>query len=214
MPHHRRDVTRERMIVSQEICISPQKPVLRELRPVRSCESLHPFPLHGPIRYNSAVSTLRTMAGGWVNRNKVPRGPNGRGLCRWCSLEVPSRRFTFCSEYCVHEWKLRSQPAYLREQVYLRDKGMCAGCGADTISELRKLRSARGARRLTLMAHWGLKTRLRKSLWDADHIVPVVEGGGECDLGNLRTLCLRCHREATTLLRERRRRTAQNAQGR
>ncbi len=56
------------------------------------------------------------------------------------------------------------------------------------------------------MAHWGLKTKLRKSLWDADHILPVVEGGGECDLVNIRTLCLRCHRVATAALRERIRR--------
>jgi hypothetical protein len=56
------------------------------------------------------------------------------------------------------------------------------------------------------MAHWGLKTRLRKSLWDVDHIVPVIEGGGECDLANIRTLCLRCHRKATAALRERIRR--------
>ena len=37
---------------------------------------------------------------------------------------------------------------------------------------------------------WGL----RRKLWDADHILPVAQGGGECDLGNMRTLCLRCHR--------------------
>jgi 5-methylcytosine-specific restriction enzyme A len=41
-------------------------------------------------------------------------------------------------------------------------------------------------------------------LWDADHIVPVVEGGGECDLANLQTLCLKCHRERTAALRKRR----------
>jgi hypothetical protein len=34
--------------------------------------------------------------------------------------------------------------------------------------------------------------------------VPVIEGGGECDLSNLRTLCLRCHRMATLGLRLRR----------
>jgi 5-methylcytosine-specific restriction endonuclease McrA len=45
--------------------------------------------------------------------------------------------------------------------------------------------------------------RARKSLWDADHIVPVAEGGGECDLSNLRTLCLKCHRVRTAELRER-----------
>ncbi|GAA3756409.1 HNH endonuclease [Terriglobus aquaticus] len=152
------------------------------------------------------MSTARTMPGGWVPRNSVPRGANGRGLCRWCNLEVPPRRFTFCSAYCVHEWRLRTQPRYLREQVYERDKGMCSACGCDTNFELRRLRRSRGSSRLQQMAHWGLRTRLRKSLWDADHIVPVAEGGGECDLSNIRTLCLRCHRVATAALRERIRR--------
>jgi 5-methylcytosine-specific restriction enzyme A len=152
------------------------------------------------------MSTARTMQGGWVPRHSVPRGPNGRGLCRWCNLEVPPRRFTFCSAYCVHEWRLRTQPRYLREQVYARDGGRCNACGVDTNLELRRLRRSRGARRLEQMAHWGLKTKLRKSLWDADHIQPVSEGGGECDLSNIRTLCLRCHRNATAALRERVRR--------
>ena len=133
----------------------------------------------------------------------MPHGPNGRALCRWCSLEVPKRRHTFCSDFCVHEWKLRSQPQYLREHVHRRDNGVCACCGVDTMFELRRLRRSRGERRAQLMAHWGLRTRMRKSLWDADHIVPVVEGGGECDLDNLRTLCLRCYRTATMQLRER-----------
>ena len=143
------------------------------------------------------------MAGGWVDRKAVPRGPNGRGICRWCSLEVPRRRFTFCSEYCVHEWKLRSQPAYLRETVLLRDRGICAACGVDAIAAYRRLRCSRGSSRQSLLQHWGLKKRSRKSLWDADHILPVAEGGGECDLANIRTLCLRCHRSATMELRER-----------
>jgi hypothetical protein len=146
------------------------------------------------------------MPGGWVDRKNIPRGPNGRGLCRWCSLEVPARRFTFCSEYCVHEWKLRSQPGYLREQIFKRDGGRCAHCGLDTLREHRKLKRARGDARAVLMQHWGFHKRMRKSLWDADHILPVTEGGGECDLDNIRTLCLRCHRSVTAQLRERIRR--------
>lgn len=39
--------------------------------------------------------------------------------------------------------------------------------------------------------------------WEADHIVPVVEGGGECGLENYRTLCLPCHRIATAALAKR-----------
>jgi 5-methylcytosine-specific restriction endonuclease McrA len=143
------------------------------------------------------------MRGGWVDRKAIPRGPNGRGMCRWCSLEVPRGRYTFCSEFCVHEWKLRTQPAYLREQVLHRDRGICASCRVDTIAEARRLRYARGTNRDSLLAHWGLRRKSRKSLWDADHIVPVVEGGGECDLENIRTLCLRCHRLATLQLRKR-----------
>lgn len=146
---------------------------------------------------------MRAMRGGWVDRKSVPRGPNGRGLCRWCSLEVPRGRYTFCSAFCVHEWKLRTQPAYLREKVLERDRGICASCSIDTIAAANKLRFSRGANRTSLLAHWGLRSRSRKSLWDADHIVPVIEGGGECDLGNIRTLCLRCHRTATIQLRKR-----------
>jgi 5-methylcytosine-specific restriction protein A len=152
------------------------------------------------------MSTARSMPGGWVDRSNTPRGPNGRGLCRWCALEVPARRFTFCSDYCVHEWKLRSQPGYLREQILKRDRGHCAHCGIDTIKEHIKLKRARGASRVALLQHWGMKTRMRKSLWDADHILPVAEGGGECDIDNIRTLCLRCHRLVTMELRERIRR--------
>jgi 5-methylcytosine-specific restriction enzyme A len=145
------------------------------------------------------------MKGGWVDRAAVPKGPGGRGLCRWCSLEVPPRRFTFCSAYCVHEWKLRTQPGYLREQVLLRDRGVCAHCAVDAVEAMRKLKRSRGQNRVALMVHWGLKTRIRRSLWEADHITPVIEGGGECDLENIQTLCLRCHRVVTRLLRERRR---------
>jgi 5-methylcytosine-specific restriction enzyme A len=147
------------------------------------------------------MSVRRVMKGGWVDRKAVPRGPNGRGMCRWCSLEVPPRRYTFCSEFCVHEWKLRTQPGYVRDKVLERDGGVCLCCGVDTLAAGRQLRYSRGSRRKELLRHWGLRSRTRVSLWDADHIVPVAEGGGECDLDNIRTLCLRCHRAATLELR-------------
>jgi 5-methylcytosine-specific restriction endonuclease McrA len=37
-----------------------------------------------------------------------------------------------------------------------------------------------------------------------DHIVPVVEGGGDCGLENLRTLCWACHHRETAALAKRR----------
>jgi 5-methylcytosine-specific restriction protein A len=138
------------------------------------------------------VSNRRTMPGGWAKRRK--------GNCRWCGSAVPKGRRTFCSDACVHEWKLRTDPGYLREQVFARDGGVCAQCGLDTESLRKDKRKLDWAARKQFEKDWGG----RRHLWDADHIVPVVEGGGECDLSNMRTLCLKCHRAATAQLCARR----------
>ena len=143
---------------------------------------------------------------GGSRRHAVPvRGPNGLPLCRWCMLEILARRRrTFCSDYCVHQWRLRSDPGYLRDQVFSRDRGVCAACQADTVAIFGALKRARGRAREAGLSVYGMKTiTSRRSLWDADHILPVAEGGGQCDLDNLRTLCLPCHREFTADLRRR-----------
>ena len=147
-------------------------------------------------------STKRTLSGGPADLRELPRGLAGRALCRWCELEVPPRRRSFCSDWCVHEWRLRSDPGYLREQVLARDKGICAACGLDTLSEWTRLRRMPPARRTGVLRDWGISGK-RSSLWDADHIIPVAEGGGECDLTNLRTLCYKCHKKSTAALRAR-----------
>lgn len=100
---------------------------------------------------------------------------------------------------------MRTDPGYLREKTFARDRGVCAGCGIDTAAELLHLKRSRGAARIRALARWGLKRLDRRSLWDADHVLPVAEGGGACDLENIRTLCLLCHKRVTAELRERRR---------
>jgi 5-methylcytosine-specific restriction protein A len=145
----------------------------------------------------------RTLAGGRAKPHALPKGPNGLALCRWCELEIlAKRRRTFCSDYCVHQWCLRTDPGYLRDQVFARDRGICAACQADTVAIYNALKRARGAARAAGLSLYGMKSiTSRRSLWDADHILPVAEGGGQCDLDNLRTLCLPCHREVTAQLR-------------
>ena len=129
------------------------------------------------------MSTQRSSPGGWLwMKPGLPRGPNGRLLCRYCHQEVPVGRRTFCSTLCVDEWKIRTSPSHVRLLVYRRDHGVCAACGLDT-----KARRAAGS------GH----------LWQADHIVPVAEGGGECGLENYRTLCTACHKPVTAALRKR-----------
>ncbi len=154
------------------------------------------------------MSITRAMPGGRVAAAELAKGPNGRALCRWCQLEVPSHRQTFCSDWCVEEWRIRSDPGHLRQRVLDRDRGLCAGCGVDCIAEYARLRKLRGMAKTKALLHWKLGSR--KSLWDADHITPVAEGGGECDLSNLRTLCLACHRAHTAALRQRMRERKQS----
>ena len=96
-------------------------------------------------------------------------------------------------------WRLRTDPGYLRRQVFARDRGVCAVCGLDTEALRKEKRKLDYRARRAFEKEWGSC----RHLWDADHIVPVAEGGGECGLPNMRTLCLRCHRAATAELRRR-----------
>ena len=71
------------------------------------------------------MSTHRTNPNaGYADPSKLAKGPNGRSLCRRCSTEVPRARRTFCGKACVEAWRLTTDPAYLRRQVYKRDRGI------------------------------------------------------------------------------------------
>jgi len=161
----------------------------------------------------SSLSELppRIKQGGWIAASQVKRTASGKALCRWCNSEVQGRRRTFCTDACVHEWKLRTDPSYLREKVFARDKGICAQCRVDTVALRRDMRKLDFAARRQFLKRWNLKEGSRKSLWDADHILPVAEGGGQCDLSNMRTLCLLCHADATAALRARLKEAKQDA---
>jgi len=97
---------------------------------------------------------------------------------------------------------MRTDPGYLRERVYERDRGICSRCGLDTVEFYRRLRVLPAKERRRLRSRLDLPAT-RTSFWDADHVLAVAEGGGECDLDNMRTLCLWCHGDATAALRQR-----------
>src|SRR5580700_9256900 len=101
----------------------------------------------------------RTLPGGRTTREALQRGPNNLPLCRWCDLEIlAKRRRTFCSDYCVHQHRLRTDPGYLRDQVFARDRGICALCQANTVAIFAALKRARGNNRAAGLSLYGMKS--------------------------------------------------------
>lgn len=154
------------------------------------------------------------------------------GTCTYCRGPVKKPRRYWCSDDCVHEWKVRTSGSYIRSCLLKRDRGVCQQCGRDCRTVQRQLRCIRND---LLKAHWGgaaveanrlaaqfwalaatfnypkpkgnlllaiVKQRPR-TLWEAEHIIPVIEGGGCCGLDNLTTLCRTCHLKSTAALAKR-----------
>ncbi|MEO8521005.1 MAG: HNH endonuclease signature motif containing protein [Acidobacteriota bacterium] len=132
---------------------------------------------------------------------KPDRNEAGEPVCRWCRGGVTPPRRTFCGDACVHEWKIRSSPWYVRKQIKRRDKGTCQLCGVNVVKAHREwTRSKPPAADRAARKTW----RAARPRWEADHIVPVADGGGECGLDNYRLLCRPCHVAVTLAWRARR----------
>jgi 5-methylcytosine-specific restriction enzyme A len=142
----------------------------------------------------------RHIKGGRINPKNLPRGPNGRACCRQCNTEVPLKRRTFCSQRCVDLWVIRTGSGAARF-LQKRDKGVCAICSLDCAAlrrQYRKLLTKEA--RAEFKARYGIPKHRNRRFWDIDHIIPVIEGGGDCGPENLRTVCISCHRVLTAQL--------------
>jgi len=79
----------------------------------------------------------------------LQKDEHGNPLCRHCQQPVPKPRKTFCSQRCVDEALVRSNPGWARTFLQKRDNGICAACGCDATAELRARQQAhKGATRL------------------------------------------------------------------
>ena len=130
---------------------------------------------------------------GWVNK------PDGH--CRKCGGDLTGRRRTFCSERCIHTWKIASNPGYARDQVRLRDHGICVMCHpnqqqliATARAEVQACMDAcfpliRKSRELKIFAksvsfmlapYRAVRPEAKGfgHAWEMDHSRAVIEGGG------------------------------------
>jgi 5-methylcytosine-specific restriction protein A len=82
-----------------------------------------------------------------------PKDTDGWPLCRYCLGRCPTKRHTFCSDPCITEWKIRSDPACARWAVQCRDQGVCSACGFNTHEIAIRIRAYTGALHVAASAH-------------------------------------------------------------
>lgn len=148
----------------------------------------------------------------------------------------------WCSDACVDAFKCANWPQHVRKELEKRDKGVCQKCGTDTAAMkalLKSLRQLGWDYGLCHLASWLGKPIVSKAKiwkpwsyracqcvfciaireaehlarWEADHSLPVIEGGGQCDLDGYRTLCVPCHKQETAKLAARRAQQRKQSKG-
>ena len=147
---------------------------------------------------------MQRYMGKLVDAKLLPKNEEGLVCCRWCQNGVKPPRRTICSKECEHEINLRTNGRYLRDCVYKRDNAICAICNIDTKAIARHALSLEGTIRDEYLKGYSISLKRKiwvrrhgGGLWDADHIIPVKDGGGCSSLENMRTLCISCHKIVT-----------------
>lgn len=128
----------------------------------------------------------------------------------------PSHWWTrFCGLQCYRLHCLRRSGPEIRRQLFALERGVCQLCGLDAHALFERVRALAPPERLAELKRAGfsfgagrkagaiLAAPKEGDLWQADHEVPVAEGGGACAIFNFRTLCTPCHQRETARLHQR-----------
>ncbi|GMQ10847.1 hypothetical protein CsSME_00053692 [Camellia sinensis var. sinensis] len=142
----------------------------------------------------------------------------GEPLCKLCQIPCKSKNAKtpdyledlFCNLICYEEYRLRTSQRFLRQELFQIEQGICTNCQLNCHKLVEHIKPLSYAKRLKYIEKAAPKLARRKKLleklvrdpiegnaWHADHIVPVYQGGGECRLENMRTLCVVCHADVT-----------------
>ncbi|XP_057443109.1 uncharacterized protein LOC130734619 isoform X2 [Lotus japonicus] len=116
----------------------------------------------------------------------------------------------FCNLACYEEYRMRTSNRFLRQELFQIEQGVCTNCLLDCHKLVVHIRPLSMKRRREYIEKVAPKIAKREKMleklvndptegnaWHADHIIPVYQGGGECKLENMRTLCVACHYDVT-----------------
>ena len=147
--------------------------------------------------------------------------PVVKGKCRVCLEPLPKHRRGYCSDVCRDQYYLATSNDFLRMKIFERDKGVCAECELDCDALEQRVwgfsmmvKKPRGSNilralllpyvertnnavKLVAQGFTRLSSNQPRTLWEADHIEPIADGGGY-GLDNVQTLCQPCHIEKSS----------------
>lgn len=119
---------------------------------------------------------------------------------------------------------MRTSNRFIREELFKIEHGVCTTCQLDCHKLVEHVKPLSLERRRGYIEKVAPNVAKRKNMleklvneptegnaWHADHIVPVYQGGGECKLENMRTLCVACHYDVTAAQCAERRKARANA---
>lgn len=89
-----------------------------------------------------------------------------------CGKKLEGRKKRWATQECANNTYikfaiLKGNTGIIRKELFKIDKGYCRECG------------------------------VYDPAWQADHIIPVAQGGGASSLYNFQTLCVNCHKKKT-----------------
>ncbi|CAN1151938.1 DNA annealing helicase and endonuclease ZRANB3 [Linum perenne] len=153
----------------------------------------------------------RTYTQGWLLSNE-PLCKLCQSPCKGVNARTPEYfEDLFCNLSCYEEYQIRTSNRSLRQELFQIEHGVCTNCKLDCHHLVKTIKALSLDKRKEYVKKVAPKVAGRIKLleklvnypaegnaWHADHIVPVYNGGGECRLENMRTLCVACHYDVTT----------------
>jgi 5-methylcytosine-specific restriction endonuclease McrA len=135
----------------------------------------------------ACVDEYRLRADGQYLRNQVFK--RDHGVCAACGIDTVDLESKYDGRRLARE-------------------NPCPGYQSDRFQAYRKWSRDHEQHQRELMARWKReyasngwpKSPTFDALWQADHILEVVNGGGKCGLENIQTLCIPCHKAKTKRL--------------